>query len=86
MRLHAQGCYRGRKRLLAMTAEEQTGTLQSNLERLQENLTKDSLAGRLVAARIAAGPAAAGPQLRKVIADRLEELKRPYESVPDQQD
>jgi hypothetical protein len=70
----------------SMTAEEHAEEPQSNLERLQGNLKEGSLAERLIAARIAAGTAAPGPRLRKVISDRLEELKREYESVPDQQD
>jgi hypothetical protein len=56
---------------------------QSNLERLQSRLDKDSLAGKLIAARIAAGNGDPLPSLRGVILERVEELKRKYESVPD---
>ena len=56
---------------------------QSNLERLQAHLTKDTLAEKLVAARIAAGSADQRASLRKVILDRVEELKRKHDSLPD---
>jgi hypothetical protein len=68
-----------------MTTDEQQAAPPSNLERLQAHLKQDSLAERLVAAGIAAGNAAPQPALRKVITDRLEEIKRKHDPVPDQQ-
>jgi hypothetical protein len=63
---------------------EQTEAEPTNLERLQAHLKKDSLAEKLVTARIAAGNAEPLPGMRKVVLDRVEELKRKHESVPDQ--
>jgi hypothetical protein len=68
-----------------MAHEEQQPAAPTNLERLQENLAKDSLGERLVIAAKAAGDAAVLPALRQVIADRLEEIKRTHEPVQDQQ-
>ena len=68
-----------------MTDEEQQRAVLINLERLQENLAKDSLGERLVVAAMAAGNAPVLPALRQVIADRLEAIKRKHEPVPDQQ-
>jgi hypothetical protein len=66
-----------------MTDEEQQAA-PTNLERLQEYLAKDSLGERLAAAATAAGTPML-PTLRQVIADRLEEIRRKHEFVPDQQ-
>jgi hypothetical protein len=69
-----------------MTKEpEEDGPPPTNLERLSSNLKKDSLAEKLVTARIAAGNDDPQPSLRKVILDRVEELKRKHEPVPDKQ-
>lgn len=57
---------------------------QSNLERLRAHLTKDSLAEKLVTARVGAGSADPRPLLRTVILDRVDELKRKHDSLPDQ--
>ena len=67
-----------------MTDEEQQRGVLTNLERLQENLAKDSLGERLVVAAMGARDAPVLPALRQVIADRLEEIKRNHEPVPDQ--
>ena len=67
-----------------MTDEEQQPAAPTNLERLQEHLARDSLAERLAAA-MAAEDAPLLPTLRQVIADRLEEIKRKHEPVPNQQ-
>lgn len=56
---------------------------QDNLERLRSHLKKDSLAERLVSARIGARATDPRPGLRKVMLDRIEELRRQYESLPD---
>jgi len=55
-----------------MTEQEQQPAAATNLE-------------RLAAAAKAAGEAPLLPALRKIIADRLEEIKRKHEPVPDQQ-
>ena len=68
-----------------MTDEEQQPAASTNLERLQEHLTKDGLAERLAAAVMAAEDAPLLPTLRQVLADRLEEIKRNHEPVPNQQ-
>jgi hypothetical protein len=65
-----------------MTDEEQQAA-PTNLERLQEHLAKDSLGERLAVAATAGTPMLSA--LRQVIADRLEEIKRKHEPVPDQQ-
>ena len=57
----------------------------TNLERLKEQLAKDSLGGRLVTAAMATGEASMLSALRQVIADRLEEINRKHEHLPDQQ-
>ena len=67
-----------------MTDQEQPAAL-CNLERLQKYIAKDTLGERLVLAAVAAGDAPLVPALRKVIADRLEEIKRKHEPVSDQQ-
>lgn len=68
-----------------MTDEEQQPAAPTNFERLQEHLAMDSLGERLVAAAMAAGDAPLLPALRKVTADRLQEIKRKHEPGPDQQ-
>jgi len=68
-----------------MTDQEQQPAALSNLERLHEQIAKDTLGERLVLAAVATGGAPLLPALRKVIADRPEELKRKHEPVPDQQ-
>jgi hypothetical protein len=68
-----------------MTDEEQQLASPTNLERLKEQLAKDSLAERLVVAAIGAGDTPVVPALRRVIADTLEEIKRKHEPVPNQQ-
>ncbi len=66
-----------------MQSDENEGeTPEDNLERLRSHLKKDSLAETLVSARIGAGAAEARPALRKVLTDRIEELKRGYD-LPD---
>ena len=63
-----------------MQPEESDGeTPQDNLERLRSHLKRDSLAEKLASARIEAGAAEPRPALRKVIMDRIEELRRGYE-------
>ena len=61
-------------------SEEETP--QDNLERLRSHLKKGSLAEKLASARIGAGAAEQSPALRKVLTDRIEELRRGYE-LPD---
>jgi hypothetical protein len=68
-----------------MMTQDPRKAAQSNLERLQAHLKKDCLAETLVTAAITAGDAARQDALRKVVADRLEEIKRKHEPVPDQQ-
>ena len=63
------------------SAEEE---LQDNLARLKTHLKAGSLADRLVSARIDAGASDALPNIRKVLTDRIEELRRTHD-VPDQQ-
>lgn len=58
----------------------------TNLERLKSKLKKDSLAARLVSAQINAGPAAQQAALKKVISDRLNELRQGYVGIADHQD
>jgi len=57
---------------------------QNNLERLKSHLNKGSFAEALVSARSGVAASIAGPALRKVVLDRIEELRRDYESLPDQ--
>jgi hypothetical protein len=57
-------------------------TPQDNLERLRSHLKKDSLAEKLASARIGAGAAEPSPALRKVLTERIDELRRGYE-LPD---
>jgi hypothetical protein len=68
-----------------MTDEEQQPATPTNLERLQEQLAKDCLGERLVAAAVATDDALLLTALRQVLADRLEEIKRKHEPVQDQQ-
>jgi hypothetical protein len=68
-----------------MTDKEQQPAAPTNLERLQEHLAKDSLGERLIIAAMAVEGAPVLPVLRQVIADRLEEIKRTHEPMPDQQ-
>jgi hypothetical protein len=68
-----------------MQPEEDAGETQlDNLERLRSYLKNNTLAEKLVSARIAVGAAEVRPALRKVLTDRIEELRRGYE-LPDQQ-
>jgi hypothetical protein len=68
-----------------MQPEEDAGETQlDNLERLRSHLKNNTLAEKLVSARIAVGAAEVRPALRKVLTDRIEELRRGYE-LPDQQ-
>jgi len=60
---------------------------QTNLERLQTHLKEDSLAARLVSAQM--GAATAAQQiiaLKKVMSDRLNELRGTYAGTPNQDD
>jgi hypothetical protein len=50
----------------------------TNLERLKKELKKDSLAARLVEAQMSAKPGAEQAALKRVIADRLDELRKKY--------
>jgi hypothetical protein len=68
-----------------MIDEEQQSAALTNLERLKAHLATDSLGERFVLAATAAGDAPLLPALRKVVADRLEEIKHKHEPVPDQQ-
>ena len=64
---------------------EQTEAEPTNLERLHAHLKKDSLAEKLVAARFAAGNANPLPAMQTVVLNRVEELKRKHEPLPDQE-
>jgi hypothetical protein len=55
----------------------------SNLERLKEKLAKDGLAARLVEARIGAGAGMEQVVLKKVIGNRLEELRKKHAGAAD---
>lgn len=68
-----------------MTHEQQQPAAPTNLERLKGHLAEDGLGERLVVAAVAAGDAPLLPALRQVIADRLGEIRRKHEPVPDQQ-
>lgn len=57
---------------------------QENLERLRSHLKEGSLAERLASACINAGAPDPRPNIRKVLTDRIEELRRIHD-VPDQQ-
>lgn len=69
---------------IVLLEESEEESPHDNLERLRSHLKKDTLAEKLVSARIAAGAAELRPALRKVMTDRIEELRRGYE-LPDQQ-
>jgi hypothetical protein len=56
----------------------------TNLERLEQQLPKDSLAARLVSAQITAAPSQQPAALKKVISDRLNELKQGHAGTADQ--
>ena len=58
---------------------------KSNLERLRSHLKKGGLADKLAAARIGAGSADPKPALRKVVLDRIEELRRAHEPLSDRE-
>lgn len=62
------------------TAEEKP---QDNLARLKSHLKTGSLAERLVSARIDTRASDPHPNIRKVLTDRIEELRRAHD-VPDQ--
>lgn len=51
----------------------------NNLEQLKSHLKEDCLAEKLVSARIGAGAADPRPALRKVVTDRIEELRQENE-------
>ena len=55
----------------------------SNLERLKEKLAKDGLAARLVEARMGAGAGMGQVVLKKVIGNRLEELRKKHAGAAD---
>jgi hypothetical protein len=57
----------------------------TNLERLKEKLKKEGLGARLVAAQIGAKVGAEQAALKKVMADRLDELRKKYAGTADQQ-
>jgi predicted amino acid racemase len=62
-----------------------TDTLSlTNLVRLKSHLKKDGLAVRLVTAQMSAGPAGQQAALKKVMSDRLNELRRGYAGTTDQ--
>ena len=63
------------------SAEEEQG---DNLARLKSHLKAGGLAESLVSARIDAGTSDPRPYIRKVLTDRIEELRRTHD-VPDQQ-
>jgi hypothetical protein len=58
----------------------------SNFERLRDRLRKDGLAARLVNAQISAGAAGKDTALKKVIADRVDELRQEYGGIADHED
>lgn len=58
---------------------------QTNLQRLHAALKKDSLAARLVTAQISAEPGGRHAALKKVLADRLNELRQAHAGTPPQQ-
>lgn len=62
--------------------DENAQAPQSNLEKLSRKLKDGSLARKLVSARIEAEGSDTRAALRKVVTDRIEELKREYD-LPD---
>ena len=60
--------------------------LQTNFDRLIAHLPKDSLAAKLVTAYAAPGEATPADAVAKVVATRLDELKRSHVDTEDQQD
>ena len=58
----------------------------SNFERLKTRVKKDGLATRLVNAQINAGATGGQADLKKVIADRVEELRQEYGKIADHRD
>ncbi len=58
----------------------------TNLERLKGQLKKDSLAARLVSAQMNPGAMKHQEALKKVVLDRLNELRSGYAGTADQQD
>ena len=58
----------------------------SNLERLQGHLKPGSLAARLVAAQMKPGDAAPQEALKKVMRDRLDELRLHHAAPPNPKD
>jgi hypothetical protein len=56
----------------------------TNFDRLKSRLKKESLANRLVDARIKAVPADQQAALKKVLSDRLNELRQGYAGTADQ--
>lgn len=57
----------------------------TNLERLEPQLGKNSLASRLVSAQITAAPSHLQAALKKVISDRLNELRQAHAGTADKQ-
>ena len=57
----------------------------TNLERLKQKLKQESLGARLVAAQIGAKAGAEQAALKKVMAARLDELRKKYAGTADQQ-
>lgn len=57
---------------------------QDNLTRLKSHLKSGGLAERLVSARIEMSASDPRPNIRKVLTDHIEELRRAHD-VPDQQ-
>lgn len=57
----------------------------TNFERLKQKLKKDSLAARLVEAQMTAKAGAGQAALKKVMADRLEELRGKHGGPADHQ-
>ncbi len=58
----------------------------TNLERFKGQLKKDSLAARLVSAQMNPGAMKHQEALKKVVLDRLNELRSGYAGTADQQD
>ena len=65
---------------------EEPAAPQTNFERLIAHLPEDSLAAKLVTAYAAPGEATPADAVAKVVATRLDELKRSHDDTEDQQD
>jgi hypothetical protein len=58
----------------------------TNFERLLVHLKADSLAAKLLAARMHSDPGSAQAAMKKILVDRLEELRRQYGNPTDSKD